>query len=306
MADISNETLTRLYKKQKTMLTSGFVVSAAVFITDALLREYITTNIEGATTRIILLLACLAILIIPFVYTAYITKQLIPPGNRGAVRRVMKTLNNDFTSDNIVNKLHGEIIGCGKYAEKIRLTLLLADVYSIRGEYREALELLYNADRSGFSKYPELGLSFFGEIINIYSELGDSESVLNAYSDARSFIDETADKNYMCQHTAFSLMISVEKARGNYSKALEMQLCKNGIENLFNSSEGASQQGTPLMKFIRGTVFCNTAELFYLCGDYISAAKYLDIGGPMLAVSPAATQQANKLSEKLRAAQAMR
>lgn len=101
-------------------------------------------------------------------------------------------------------------------------------------------------------------------------------------------------------------MINVEKARGNYRKALDLRLIKNEYENLFNSSTGASVQGTPLSRFLKGCVFVNSAELFYLCGDLDNAAKYLDIGGPMLSASVFYTNKANELSEKVRAAFAQR
>lgn len=75
---------------------------------------------------------------------------------------------------------------------------------------------------------------------------------------------------------------------------------KNEFENKVNTfiKSEAVNSTKPLNRYIHGVVFCDTAELFYLCGDYFNAGKYLDIGGPMLAASPYMTEKANELSQK--------
>ena len=282
--NLTKETLDRLYKKQKTMLSAGWIVTIAVIVISEMIRIAVRgTDMDTPTLDLIIL----AIDILPFICIVYTTKKIIPAGNMGNVRKAFKLLKNDFASDNAENTLYRLLGQTSKYPEKIRLTLLLADTLTIRGKVNEALQLLYSADRSGFEKYPDIGMSFYGEIIDIYSMIGDNDSVLRAYEDGKSFTERVWERNYNCCITAFEIMISVDKARGN-------------------STTGASVQGTPLSRFLKGYVFVNSAELFYLCGDLDNAAKYLDIGGPMLSASVFYTNKANELSEKVRAAFAQR
>lgn len=301
--NLTKETLDRLYKKQKTMLSTGWIITIAVMIITEVIRISVRgTDMDTSTLDLIILV----IDILPFIYIGYTIKATIPAGNMGNVRKAFKGLKNDFASDNAENTLYRYLGQTSKYPEKIRLTLLLADMLTIRGKVNEALQLLYSADRSGFEKYPDIGMSFYGEIIDIYSQIGDNDSVLRAFEDGRSFTEQSWDKNYNCCITAFGIMINVEKARGNYRKALDLRLIKNENENLFNSTTGASVQGTPLSRFLKGCVFMDSAELFYLCGDLENAAKYIDIGGPMLSASVFYTNKANDLSEKIRTALAQR
>lgn len=297
--NLTKETLDRLYKKQKTMLSAGWIVTIAVIVISEMIRITVSgTDMDTPALDLIIL----AIDILPFIYIGYTMKTIIPAGNMGNVRKAFKLLKNDFASDNAENTLYRFLGQTSKYPEKIRLTLLLADTLTIRGKVNEALQLLYSADRSGFEKYPDIGMSFYGEIIDIYSAIGDNDSVLRAYEDGKSFTERVGEKNYNCCITAFEIMINVEKARGNYRKALDLRLIKNEYENLFNSTTGASVQGAPLSIFLKGCIFMDSAELFYLCGDLENAAKYLDIGGPMLSASVFYTNKANELSEKVRAA----
>ncbi len=301
--NLTKETLDRLYKKQKTMMSVGWIVTIAVMV----INEMIMISVRGtASDTPTLVLIILLTDIIPFVYIGYTLKVTIPAGNMGNVRKAFKLLRNDFASDNAENTLYRYLGQTSKYPEKIRLTLLLADTLTIRGKANEALQLLYSADRSGFEKYPDIGMSFYGEIIDIYSMIGDNDSILRAYEDGREFVEKAWEKNYNCCVTAFEIMIRVEKARGNYRRALDLRLIKNEYDNLFNSTTGASVQGTPLSIFLKGCIFMDSAELFYLCGDLENAAKYLDIGGPMLSASVSYTNKANELSEKIRAAFAQR
>lgn len=303
MINLTKEALDRLYKKQKTMLSAGWIIIIAVFILSEAARQALDDVIAD---RVLLNMIILIIDILPFLYIGYTMKKLIPSGNSRLAKKAYRVLQQDFMSESSVEMLYRFIGQAGKYPEKVRLTLFLADIQAIRGNINEALQFLYSVDRSGFEQYPDIGMLFYTEIIEIYSQLEDYDSVLRAYADGESFIDRAAEKNYTCCITAFGAMINVEKARGNYRKALDLRLIKNEYENLFNSSTGASQQGTPLNRLLKGTVFMETAELFYLCGDLESAGKYLDIGGPMLSASPYQTKIANKLSAKIREAMAQR
>ena len=302
MINLTKETLDRLYKKQKVMFSMGWIITIAVIFLSELGRIALRDVFDKSTLNTIILI----IDILPFIYIGYAWKKLIPAGNGKPVKKAFRVLQQDFTSESTVSMLYGSVGQAAKYPDKVRLTLLLANTQAIGGNVNEALQLLYSVDRSGFEKYPDVGMSFYGEIIETYSHVGDYDSVLRAYADGERFIEMAAERNYNCCTSAFSIMINVEKARGNYRKALDLRLIKNEYENLFNSTTGASQQGTPLSRFLKGAVFMETAELFYLCGDISNAAKYLDIGGPMLAASPAETENANKLSAKIREAMAQK
>ena len=303
MINLTKETLDRLYKKQKTMLSMSWIITIAVIVTSEMVRLALYDVFPNRST---LNMIILIIDILPFFYIGYTRKKLIPAGNGRLVKQAFRMLQQDFTSESTVSMLYSSIGQAAKYPEKVRLTLLLANTQAIRGNINEALQLLYSVDRSGFDRYPDVGMTFYGEIIETYSNVGDYDSVQRAYADGERFIEMAAERNYNCCVTAFGIMINVEKARGNYRKALDLRLIKNEYENLFNSSEGASQQGTPLNRFLKGEVFMETAEFFYLCGDIDNAAKYLDIGGPMLSASPAETERANRLSAKIREAKAQR
>lgn len=302
MINLTKETLDRLYKKQKTMFSMGWIITIAVIILSEIGRIALCDVFDKSTLNTIILI----IDIMPFIYIGYTMKKLIPAGHGRLLRKVFKVLQYDFMSDNTVDMLYRSIGQAAKYPEKVRLTGLLVTTYVLRGQYNEALNLLYSVDRSGFDKYPDVGMLFYADIISIYCELEDYDSALRAYADGEKFIDAAAERNYTCCTTAFSVMICVENARGNYRKALDLRLILNEYQNLFNSTTGASQQGTPLNQIIRGLTFAETAELFYLCGDISNAVKYLDIGGPMLSASPAETENANKLSAKIREAMAQK
>ncbi|MGN0638623.1 MAG: hypothetical protein ACI4J0_09660 [Huintestinicola sp.] len=303
MINLTKETLDRLYKKQKTLISSWWIASISSIVICNIFLWIFSYKIPDRSVRNIII--CIVTLI-PVIYILCTMRTLIPAGHGRILRRVFKVLQYDFMSDSTVDMLYRSIGEAAKYPEKVRLTGLLVTTYILRGQYNEALNLLYSVDRSGFDKYPDVGMLFYTDIIAIYCELEDFDSALRAYADGEEFIDAAAERNYSCCTAAFSAMISVEKARGNYRKALDLRLILNEYQNLFNSSTGASQQGTPLSRIIRGATFAETAELFYLCGDLDNAAKYLDIGGPMLSASPAETEIANKLSAKIREAMAKR
>lgn len=301
--NLTKETLDRLYKKQKTMLSTGWIITIGVIALTEVLRLLFK---DIVTDRAAFNFIMLIIDILPIIYIVIMTKKLIPSGQSRRLRKVIKVMQQDPISDNTVNMLYRAIGEASKYPEKLRLTGLLVSVYSLRGQYREAFDLLFASDRSGFEKYPDVAMLHFSDIICLYAEVGDNDSALRAYADGKRFFEAASERNYICCTTAFSAMIGVEAAQKNYRKALDLRLILNEYQNLFNSSTGAAQQGTPLNRLINGTVFMDSAELFYLCGDLDNAAKYIDIGGPMLSASPFLTGKANDLSEKIRTALAQR
>jgi len=299
LTEITREKLDKLYNKQKkTMLTivgistAGFII---IFSAARIYEDKSASELPITTAAIFIMAAAL------FIAAAIAKKKIIPAGNGPAVQDASRSLQRDFLSDHAVDMLYRKICQTSNYPDKTKLMLLLCDVYMMRGQYNEALNMLGSVDRSRFSEYPEVGMSFFDDTLFVYTELGDNDSVLRAYEDAKPFIEHCAERNYLCCSTALNIMITAEKARGNYRHALDMKLMKNEFENKLNqSTSAASVQTSPLTQYLRGCVFYDTAELFYLCGDYANAAKYLDIGGPMLAVCPTATQKANRLSDSIR------
>lgn len=134
--DLTKETLDRLYKKQKTMLSAGWIITIAVIALTEVLRllfKDIVTN-RAAFNFIMLIID-----ILPIIYIVIMTKKLIPSGQSRRLRKVFKVMQQDPISDNTVNMLYRAIGEASKYPEKLRLTGLLVSVYSLRGQYREAL-----------------------------------------------------------------------------------------------------------------------------------------------------------------------
>ena len=302
MIEITNEKMEKLYKMQTTLVKSYTTISAivifVVLVITRLLRA-VSSGDHAALSAVFMI-----ILAADVVGYFIIRKKVIPAGNGPSVMDEYKTMQNDFISDRTVDLLYRKIGEAGNYADKTKLTLLLCDTYMMRGQINEAISLLNSIDRSRFAEYPEAGMSFYDDTLSLYDLIGDNESVMRAYEDAVPFIEHCYEKNYLCCSTALNIVILNEKARGNYRKALDLKLMKNEFENKVNTfiKSEAVNSTKPLNRYIHGVVFCDTAELFYLCGDYFNAGKYLDIGGPMLAASPYMTEKANELSQKIKAA----
>lgn len=293
MTDITKEMMDKLYKKQSSSLMLALTCGAVMWGAALIIFTAFDDNIAADAIAAV-------IFAVPFFLYAHTKKKLIPPGHGKITSRAMQTMQNAFMSDGMVNVLFDLMGKADSFADKTTLTLLLCDIYQMHSQVREAIGMIDSIDRTRFIEYPTVGLSFYNTVTDIYTVIGDHESVLAAFADAEPFIDECAARNYVCCSTALSIIIRGERAKGNYRKALELRLMKNDFENQFNSTTGAEQQSSALSYFIRGSVFFETAELFYLCGDYANAAKYLDIGGPMLTASPYALEKANSLSAMIR------
>lgn len=302
MVEITREKLEMQYRKQRGYMTKTSVVTVILMAVSIILMNIAQDmSSEGAAVNILRALAIVSFAGI-FIYAAYVKKRIIPQGTGSIVRQTVSQVKYNFTADSTVNFLYSQIGRAKNYPDKTMLTLFLADVYLFRGQINEAISMQNSVDRSKFFHYPNSGMSFYNDVISLYDAVGDSESVLAAYKDAEAFIDECAFRNYMTCRTALETMIMVEKARGNYRKALDMQLIKNEYENIFENDarKVGAVQTDPMTAFNRGMIFLSTAELFYLCGDAANAGKYLDIGGPMLSPSPFFLQRANELSGKIR------
>lgn len=300
MVEITKDRLEMQYKIFRGYVGKTTIVSVVLTAVSLILFQ-ISGGFDGAAASILRVLSLLSFAGV-FVYAFHARSKMIPPGHGGIVKSTMSQVRYNFTSEGTVNFMFSQIGKAKNYPEKVMLTLLLADVYLFRGQIGEAISLLDSVDRSGFIQYPTIGMSFYNDVISLYNAVDDSSSVLAAYKDAEAFIDECAFRSYICCQSALDIMIMVEKAGGNYRKALDMQLMKNDIANIFENDARSSgvQQSDPMTAFNRGMIFWSTAELFYLCGDMENAGKYLDIGGPMLSASPLFIQKANRLSEKIR------
>lgn len=295
MVNITRDQLDRLYKKQKNSLTNCTAITTVCVILSISISRY-----NDGESAAVSLLCIILLFAAPLALVFYAKKKIIPPGNGKRVTEAMQSLQKDFISDRAVNMLYEKISRADGFAEKTRLILLLCDIYALRGQYREAIGMLNSVDRSQFKKYPAIGISFYDDTTSVYSELEDYDSVLLAYADAEPFIDYACQTNYLCASPAVNILIKVHFARKNYKAALDLRLMKNEFENLTMKMVTDQNGNTPLNNIIRGSVFCETAELFLRCGDIENAAKYLDIGGPMVAGSPAALAHANKLSAEIR------
>lgn len=300
MIEITREKLEKLYNNQGSQLKKcGIItlISWVIAIGYFKLDEFVPESIRSFTS-----ILALAVFIFPFIYLGITKKKLIPAGNGAVVQEAFAYIKNDYLSDSAINFMYQKIGQASNYSDKTKLTLLLSNLYVLRGQYDDAINLLNSVDRSQFQGYPTIGMNFYDDTISLYSELEDNDSVLAAYKDAEPFINECAERNYVCCSTALNILICTEKANGNYRKALDLKLMKNSFENQFNRTAASDEQSTPLSRILRGSVFFETAELYYLCGDYANAGKYLDIGGPLLNGCPQKTALANKLSDKIRQA----
>ncbi|MBQ5334193.1 MAG: hypothetical protein J6K92_13185, partial [Oscillospiraceae bacterium] len=135
MINLTKETLDRLYKKQKTMLSMGWIITIAVIVISEIARNmlYDVFPNKVALNSIILLID-----IMPFIYIWYTIKKLIPAGHGKLLRKAIKVMQYDFISDNTVDMLYRLIGQAAKYTERVRLTGLLVTTYILRGQYNEA------------------------------------------------------------------------------------------------------------------------------------------------------------------------
>ena len=274
MITISRETYQRLYDEYKNGLLLVKIVSIA--------SPVIMLIVIIASDSFMVGFLGLLIALFPLLLAAYFRKKLIPAGHGKKVQEVMTVMKYDLCSDKLVDLIVRKINETSEFCERTRLMLLLSTVYSMRG-------------------YPDVGLSFFNELIDVYMNFDDYENAKAAYADAESFIREYHDKNFVYCTTAVSLLVNANLAYGNYTDALIMQTIYNDMNAKFESSEAGKQNsGTPMQKFLVGVRYLQTAEIYYRLGDLEQSAKYVDMGGPLLSPVPYMIGRANKLSGRIR------
>lgn len=302
MVEITRERMELVYKAQQNALNGALVIGVACSVIGIFTIK--SSDIFGETGRIISLIIAFALFGVTFFNIYRVRKKIIPPGQGRIVRNAFQNMRYDYLSDKTVNMLY-ESIGLAKnYADKTMLTLYLCDVYQFRGQINEAISLINSIDREMFIHYPTIGMTFYSEVMGLYAMLDDTGSVLLAYKDGEKFIDECAFRNYVCCSQALSALITAETARGNYGKALQMQLMQNEFKNNMDGElrKSGQTQNYPLAQLIRGITFCTTADLYYRCGNLWEAGQTLDIGGPLVAGCPFILARANDLSAKIRQA----
>lgn len=297
MTEITREMMAELAKKHESRMMTSVALLVVMFGTAFLIWR----NRYDLPDELFLpaIAAVIGMTVLPFILVIR-TKNKLSAMNSGIYQEALNAVSGDFTSDMAVNTLFEHMGWTEDFSDKAMITLLLCSIYRLRGQYNEAIGMLESINRSRFIEYPVIGLRFYSTVTDIYTEIGGNESVLAAFADAEPFIDECAGRNYKCCAMALGIIINAERAKENYRKALELRLMKNEYENRFNAVSDNNSQPTPFQQFERGMVFFETAELFYLSGDCVSAAKYLDIGGPMIAANPAMLEKANRLSAELR------
>ena len=296
--DITREKLEKLYKKQQT----AFRINMGVAV-GSLILFFIVIWIKDAGVDIpAYWLILLFLFVFPLVVAFCFKKKLLPEGNSRSVVDAYRFLQRDFMSDYAVNMLTAKISSSSSFVEKTKLQLFLAEVYQFRGQFEDAVRTINSVDRSQFAKHPSTGMSYYGDVIGLYNEFGDSQSVLAAYRDAEGFIRECSERNYLQCNTAVSILINVSEAEGDLRKALDMKLMHNDFLNQFEKTtkRSGALQTAPLNRFLRGLNFLDTARLFYLNGEYQNAANSVDMGGPMLSESPYFLSKANDLSAKIK------
>ena len=300
MIKITRELFQKLFDEYKGLM----MLSRILAVGCPLLGFLFIYILDSTLSRMLVFCLCLT----PIIAISFIRKRLIPPGYNNDVQSVMQTMKYDFLSDNIMNMIIYKMGQCKDYPSKCHLTFLLADVYELRGQMTEAINTIYSVDRSRFKEYPSIGMSFFNSLLDIYMQFDDKENAKAAFADAQNFIAECYDRSYVLCETASSIMINAYMAEDRYYEALELMKIKDEMKMKFKqtSAHKGFSEGTPLDKLDRGLTYIKLAELYYHCGDPVTASKYADMGGPLLTVSPHELERANRISAMIREAQTVR
>ena len=293
MLTITREKYQQLYNEQQRSMKIVKAVGIAAPVIAVLILLF-SHSVAASFFGIVL---CVA----PLIYIYKLREKLIPPGHGNNVKDVMNVMKYDLCSDKLVELIVRKINQTSEFCERTRLTILLADVYAMRGQINDSINVLYSVDKNMFRRYPAVGLSYFQDLISLYVQYEDYDNARAAFADAESFIAEYYDKNYIYCMTAVELLINANIAYGNYTDALILQTIQNDISRQYESSDTNKQTaGTPLQNFITGERYLATALIYYNLGDMQQAAKFVDMGGPMLANVPHEVERANTLSRKIR------
>ncbi|MBR4224582.1 MAG: hypothetical protein IKR73_07210 [Oscillospiraceae bacterium] len=293
MLDISRDQLEKLYDRQQLIIKGVGAIAVIDIITYIVIRVF---HMSG-------LLFLIIVNVVLFIAVLFAKKALIPEGQSSKVlKEAMTSLQYDHCSDRALDMLYSKMPMAQTFPEKAYLTLFVAETHMQRGEMDKAISTLDTIDRSQFIKYPNVGMSFYDDIVGLYYELGDYDSAMRAYKDGEPFIRECSQRNYSSCSTAIEILIHAYAASGDPRHALDLRLMKNDFQNRFNKDveKKLDDGGTPLKMFLRGMVFLDTAELFYMCGDFTSAAQAVDNAGPLLTRTPFYLDRANRLSAAIR------
>ncbi|MGN0641603.1 MAG: hypothetical protein ACI4JJ_00525 [Huintestinicola sp.] len=300
MIEITREQFGKLYKQQKLGLQLLSKISTVVMVVSFILM-FIGKRFLERESYLVLLVILILIDLLLMASVAVFRKKTIPKSSTyESVQEMMRLLNADLCSDRTVDMFIFKIGQAKEYEERATLVSLLACVYSMRGQHGDAVNIMKTIDRSRFMEYPRTGMSFYGDLIDIYTMIGDSESVLAAYKDGEEFIAKCCGANYINCMTAVSIIAAVNMASGNYDKALEYWLMRSEYEDDFNKSFSNAMKLPAVTRFNLGDRCMTTAKIYIGLGDYENAAKYADMGGPLIAVTPYLTDYANGISAQIR------
>lgn len=310
MVEITKETVEGLCMKKEDKNT--FTLIFTVISCSAVIITAVVSSLSVLFSDRIPYLQLKTIIMLVIAMTARIIVGCISGSSRG-LNAVSKEINGDFLSDKAIDVLFEKMGKTEHFSEKTMLIILLGNIYRIRGQYKEALSMIGSVDRSQFTGYPEMGLYYYYTVTGIYTELGDNDSVLAAFSDAEPFIDECACRNYNCCMTALGIIICGERAKGNYSKALELAKMKIGFEEKLVSFD--VPKSSVLKDLICGKMLLEKAELEFLDGhdidsgysekDYYNKIQFdLNTIKPLISASQAFKKLSDdlsvRISEKLR------
>lgn len=297
MLSITKEEYEKLYKFQKNGLKIFNYISFAILIVSIPLLLISNTFVTGYTKIVVLGVIFLINALLMIATTIFRHKVIPKEYSSPNIQTAANLLRKDMTSDAMLSGCMQMLQNAVNFEEQATMIGHLACIFAIRGQHADAIQVMRRIDYSQFESHPRLAMRYFGDLIEIYSAMGDQQSVLAVYADAEPFIRKCYKTNYINCSCAVATLVYVHKAKGEYQKALEYQLMKTELEDdMFRKS---AQNPTQLQQYLAGDRYCTLAELYCLCGDYKNAKLMLDKGGPLIGITPYLVSYANGIAEKI-------
>lgn len=235
------------------------------------------------------------------IYASYCNRRYIPIERKMPhIKKLTEQLKYDIRTDAVLQVFTDAFSKTNQYDEKIYIASLLANIYEIRGQFNDAIAVMQSIEHSQFEKYPEAAVSYFEEYMDIYAELKDWNSVIAIYRDAEPYFRRYYNQNYIYCISVIQSLIYLNWAYGYYEKALEYQLMRMEMSENLAKDTKKEQNMTILNQYVKGQHYYRAALCYYYCKDYENAAKYLNMGGPLLTITPYLTNQVNQLSAEIK------
>lgn len=300
MLEITKEEFQSQYKKYYSSIAMVGKLLIILVVVDVLCYVFLDRIFTGwLLTGIWCGLFALDILFI--IYVSYCNKRYIPKYHKTPlVKKITEQLKYDIRTDAILQELTDAFAKSNRYDEKIYIASLLASIYAIRGQFNDAVAVMQNIEHSQLENHPESAVTYFSDYMGIYAELEDWNSVIAVYRDAEPYFRQYYNQNYIYCLNVVESLICLNLAYGYHEKALEYQLMLMGREENPAKNTKNKQNMTMLNQYVKGQRYYKTALCYYHCKDYQNAAKYLDMGGPLLTITPYLTNQVNQLSAEIR------